>query len=52
MDDEDRFVINKYFNTVERLFLDKFGFNNKSISPKIAAQELKQLGNIANIEKK
>jgi hypothetical protein len=50
LDDEDKFVINKNFNAVERLFLDKFGFNNKSISPRMAAQELKNITDLIKNE--
>jgi hypothetical protein len=38
--DEDKYLINKDFDKVEKVYLDKYGFNNKSLNPKMAAQEL------------
>ncbi len=50
LDDEDKFLINKNLNTVEGLFLDKHGFNHKSISSKMAAQETKNTSNLIKIK--
>jgi hypothetical protein len=32
--DEDKFLINKDFDQVENRYLDRYGFNNKSLNPK------------------
>jgi hypothetical protein len=41
LSDEEKFSINKDFNLIEPLYLNKNGFNNKSLNPKMAAQELR-----------
>jgi hypothetical protein len=42
---EDKFIINKHFDEIEGSFLDKFGYNNKSINPKTTANALLLLSN-------
>jgi hypothetical protein len=41
LSDEEKFAINKDFDSIEQLYLNKNGFNNKSLNPKMAAQELR-----------
>jgi len=41
----DKFIINKHFDEIEKVFLDKFGYNNKSINPKTTADALLLLSN-------
>jgi hypothetical protein len=41
LSDEEKFAINKNFDSIEPLYLNKNGFNNKSLNPKMAAQELR-----------
>ena len=43
LDEKDKFLINQNFDNIEKSFLDKYGFNNKSLNPKTVAKEFKLL---------
>jgi hypothetical protein len=40
LSDEDKFLLNKYFDKIGKSFLDQYGFNNKTLNSKMASKEL------------
>jgi hypothetical protein len=40
LSDEDKFLLNKFFDKVGKSFLDQYGFNNKTLSSKMASKDL------------
>ena len=40
MTDEEKFLLNKYFDKVGKSFLDEYGYNNKTLNSKMASKEL------------
>jgi hypothetical protein len=40
LSDEDKFLLNQSFDAAGKSFLDKYGYNNKSLNPKMVVAEL------------
>jgi hypothetical protein len=40
LSDEDKFLLNKFFDKVGKSFLDQYGFNNKTLNSKMASKDL------------
>lgn len=40
LSDEDKILLNKNFDKIGKSFIDEYGFNNKSLNPKMTAKDL------------